>query len=262
MNEELLLLSIAHCPIAKSILKNEKGFENHPCRKIVESQKSSFKKFRVPEPWSGHLCEAPILFIGSNPSISFPSEKEDPLDVEVFPKFEWPDDKIVDFFMNRFNGSCKKWVVDGRKNLRENGSYRKRAVPFWSSVINRTATLLEKSPKEVDPGKDYAITELVHCKSKHAKGFKEALETCTIRYLDKLFELSTAKVIVSPGKKVENFLREKYNLDKGKIEYVNISGAKRAFIFPDRTQGGIQILDNYFRSEYLMKEIQRTAQNP
>lgn len=57
--------------------------------------------FHVPEPWSGNLKTAEILFVGSNPSID--------LKEKLFPKFEsqeWSEDKkneVVDFFSTRLN---------------------------------------------------------------------------------------------------------------------------------------------------------------
>ena len=63
-----LLDQITRCPIVKECLASPDP--DHPCREIVQNQKQSLENFQVPEPWSGHLKQARILFIGSNPSIS------------------------------------------------------------------------------------------------------------------------------------------------------------------------------------------------
>ena len=52
-------------------------------------------QLQVPEPWSGNLEHAPILFLSSNPSIST---------AELYPRWEWPDEEIADFFGRRFGG--------------------------------------------------------------------------------------------------------------------------------------------------------------
>jgi hypothetical protein len=52
-------------------------------------------QLQVPEPWSGELEHALILILSSNPSIST---------AEIYPRWEWPDEEIADFFGRRFGG--------------------------------------------------------------------------------------------------------------------------------------------------------------
>lgn len=91
MAEPLSLIEqITHCPEVDAVWQGEAG---HPCRKIVLTQSTSSEEFQVPEPWAGHLSQAPLLFISSNPSIS---------DDEPYPRWSDPADERVDFFDNRF----------------------------------------------------------------------------------------------------------------------------------------------------------------
>lgn len=73
-----------------------------------------------------------------------------------------------------------------------NGS-RGKSVSFWSQVRNRARELLER---DVDEGVDYALTEVVHCKSRSETDIEEALTRCAKRYLRQVVELSGAKVII------------------------------------------------------------------
>ena len=49
------------------------------------------------------------------------------------------------------------------------------------------------------PGRDYALTELVHCKSPNEIGVTDALKTCTDRYMEAVLNRSVARVIVGIG---------------------------------------------------------------
>lgn len=83
-----LLLRIARCPIVAHCL-SEAGAD-HPCAAVVRSQRALHTgPHQTPAPWNGDLERAPLLFVGSNPSI-------DP--DELHPTAEWPDELIVDFF--------------------------------------------------------------------------------------------------------------------------------------------------------------------
>jgi hypothetical protein len=95
---DYLLLEIARCPVVEYCL--EQPHRSHPCAEIVRSQGATeLTDFQVPEPWSGPISTAPILFVSSNPSISksFPPSDLD----EEYPtgsSSSWPDARIVDFF--------------------------------------------------------------------------------------------------------------------------------------------------------------------
>lgn len=166
-----LLLRIARCP----------NLGLGACTKIAAVQ-NDFAKRQVPEPWNGDLVRARILFVSSNPSIS---------EVEDYPTDQWTDDAIADYFEHRYG----RWMADGTKGLRKDGT-RGKANPFLSSVKKTAERLLDRPPV---PGVDYAVTEVVHCKSRAEVGVAEALGECTRRYLGGILEAAGAKVIVVLG---------------------------------------------------------------
>lgn len=181
MNYKELLLSIAHCFEVEKVLASKDLV--HPCSKIVLSQGSPFQ---IPEPWNGNLVFAPILFISSNPSIN---EEED------YPNHAWEDSHIVNFFENRFQED----QTDDRRVLLKSGGYSTK-VKFWNELRNRTAEILQCAPETVELGKDFSITEVVHCKSRKNEGVKESLDFCSQKYLRKILEVSGARLLVVLGK--------------------------------------------------------------
>ena len=99
-----LLLSIVNCPAVTEARRSSA----HPCRRVVMTQLADGRSdttCHVPEPWSGNLESAPILFIGTNPSINYE---------ENFPDTGWDDETVVDFFQNRFGGGSRTWAAGGR----------------------------------------------------------------------------------------------------------------------------------------------------
>ena len=119
---------------------------------------------------------------------------------------------MADFFRHRFGGGRKQWIdEDGVRSLQWDGS-RGKAVPFWREVRSRARELFER---DVRPGVDYALTEVVHCKSKGQEGVKEALRECARRYLQPVVALSGAKVVVVLGKHAEKAVRDEFRLSSG-----------------------------------------------
>lgn len=179
-----LLLEIAHCPVVGHCLSDDGT--GHPCSRIVRSQSvTALSEFQVPEPWCGQIDCAPIMFLSSNPSISYSEE---------YPRSDWPEDHIVDFFANLFSDGRKAWVVDGRC-LNWDGSYGGKTY-FWSAVKRRAEELLER---EAVPGRDYVLSEVVHCKSTKEHGVPEALWPCVNLYLEKVINISAASIIICLG---------------------------------------------------------------
>ena len=105
-----------------------------PCHTIVSSQNNPDEPFQLPEPWSGDLENAPILFIGSNPSISY--DEDYPLETA-----DWPRERATRFFTHRFQDG---WVKVGRYGRFRNGEYSKRRTSYWSSIMRRAMELLER----------------------------------------------------------------------------------------------------------------------
>ena len=181
-----LLLEIARCPNVSTCFRDPQT--THPCSNIVASQQAaSLDVYHVPEPWNGQIERAPLLFISSNPSFN---KKEE------FPLQSWDDSSITDYFTHRFGGGRKLWVKKGTIGLLPDGTYAKPTL-FWRAVKQRAKELLERPVK---PGVDYALTEVVHCKSRRQKGVDEALNECSQRYLKRTIEISGAGVIVVLGR--------------------------------------------------------------
>lgn len=178
-----ILLAISHCPEIPAA----RGSANHPCRAIVTSQ-SDRSPFQLPEPWTGDIGAAQILFVSSNPSIS---------DKEPYPTAEWGNADVGDFFENRF-GEGPQQIKDGvyPPRLEPAGTHSTEMVKFWSTCKGNVKWLLGRKPI---PGTDYAFTEVVHCKSPREVGVRDAAPTCTKRWLGQVLDLSGASVIVVLG---------------------------------------------------------------
>jgi hypothetical protein len=177
----------------------------------------------VPEPWSGNLKTAPILFLGSNPSIStsdLPDYKE------KYPRWSWTDSEIEDFFSNRFGEGKEPWIKDGIYTLLENGNHKKNYVRYLASIRKRTEEILGR---KAVPGEDYVNSEVIHCKSKKEHGVKDASETCIKLYLRRLIAESGAKVIVCLGSFAEGAVRNEFGIS-GTSEIISI-GKNERFIF-------------------------------
>lgn len=185
-----LLVTIARCPNVTAARLSP----THPCCAIVRCQRVPLDEHHIPEPWNGSLREAPLLFVSSNPAID---EGED------YPRDGWGDDAIKDYFTNRFGDGRKEWTLDENKALQLDGTYGRRSQ-FWSSIRARARELFGR---EVSPGRDYALTEVVHCKSLGEQGVKQAADECSARYLLPVLEASAASIIVALGSVAEKYLR-------------------------------------------------------
>jgi hypothetical protein len=146
------------------------------------------------------------LFISSNPSID---------DLEEYPDRFWGSDRIIDFFNNRFTSDAV-WVRDGLYALRRDGS-RSPWVRFWAAARSRASEVLDKSREQIVPGIDFALTEVVHCKSRKEEGVREAQMCCAERYLERVLSLSPAKVIIVYGKRAENAIRNYFSAKMGTL---------------------------------------------
>src|SRR5258708_1104938 len=153
-----LLVEIARCPE----VAHAQSDRHHSCHQVVNEQMDipGHDDAHLPEPWSGRIEKACILFVGSNPSIDYD---------EDFPTKGWDNDTVSDFFENRFGGGLKLWTRQGQA-LRIDGSYCD-ANPTWSDIRNRASEILGRP---ADSGLDYAITETVRGKAKGAIGVNKA----------------------------------------------------------------------------------------
>lgn len=82
-------------------------------------------------------------------------------------------------------------------------------VRFWAWNRRIARELLEREPA---PGRDYALTEVVHCGSRNEHGVGAALKECTNRYLQRAVEVSAAKVIVLTGSTALHAFQDKIDI--------------------------------------------------
>jgi hypothetical protein len=182
-----LLIAITRCPVVDLCQSGSA----HSCSAIVRSQAGQDAgKFQVPEPWSGHIATAPILFVSSNPSI-------DPK--EAYPTATWSNHERDDFFANRFEATPEPWV-DSRMRPRlaptDPATWRPKGTRFWWAARARATELLTRSAVA---GDDFALTEVVHCKSSGEVGVDDAQEECVRRWLKPVVEASGSRVVVLLG---------------------------------------------------------------
>jgi hypothetical protein len=209
-DSDKLLLEIARC-------EHFTKCEGTSCQKIVNLQKDyNEDEKQLPEPWNGDIENCKILFISSNPSIN-PYEK--------YPSESWNDEEIIDFFRNRF--SDKKEYVKNYRYPQLKEGYAKSWVRYWS-FVRTIAKILLDNPNAV-PGEDYALMEIVRCKSKAEEGVAEAKDVCAEKYLQKTIALSKAKVIVALGDKAKAILSAKLEIEFLPDSYCekNIAGVDR-----------------------------------
>lgn len=169
----------------------------HPCSTIVRLQPPEPSLWQVPEAWAGALTTARILFVSSNPSISEDGDHQSGDVAEDYPRGDWSDDDITDFVIHRFDSS-HGWATSQGRFRRQDGSLSPRVVQFWARVRKRAAELLGEF---ADPAGDYAMTEVVHCKSKGERGVRAAVDHCAAMHLDRIVAASPAPVVVVLGAK-------------------------------------------------------------
>lgn len=237
-----LLLEIARCPNVVACFKNSNG--RHPCFNIISSQRTvSLDDYHVPEPWNGLIGEAPLLFISSNPSYNREEE---------FPLWSWDDESIEDYFTHRFGGGKKLWAKEGVQGLLRNGTYSE-PTPFWEAVKQRAEELFERP---VQPGVDYALTEVVHCKSRRQKGVSEALEACNRHYLRNVIKISGAGVICVLGAIARETTKSLFDIPAGVhlSSPIEVGRKQRIFVFLPHPSS---FLPKTFSDNYSLDEIKR-----
>ena len=126
-----------------------------PCAPIVDSQRAAPGTVHVPEPWSGHITLSAVLFVSSSPSI-------DP--AQAYPTDSWDDEMARHFFAGRFDLRAIPWVDHRMRPLLATTppTDRDRGTRFWFAARARASELLDRPAVA---GTDFALTEVVHCKS-------------------------------------------------------------------------------------------------
>ena len=89
--------------------------------------------------------------------------------------------------------------------------YREHWTRYWAAIWKLTRTILQT--ENIIPGRSCAITEIVHCKSNAEKGVKEAREACVEKYLNRIFNLAQAPIIILLGNHATDIINKKYKLD-------------------------------------------------
>ena len=211
LNELQLAGEISNCSKRKGALSDLKS----PCNKVVCNQlevEPNFENFHRPEPWIGRLSSARVLFISSNPGLSIDQGPER----EIFPIENWSVEDSAEFFVERFNQKHDPIYATYKHPTEPNfltrsfdGEYRsggkssKTPQRTWSGIHKLATELLDE---DCSPDADYALTEIVHCKSLMAAGVTEASGTCATQWMPKILETSPAKVLILLGAKVrDNF---------------------------------------------------------
>ena len=224
METNELLLSIAQCPD----LANARDNTSHPCAAVVRKQTG--ETCQVPEPWTGHIETAPILFIGSNPgNFTKSSISPEVAGAAPIPSTSLPAvfDRDAGYTHQQPNGGAQYGKVlgaDGRAVI------SRHWVRFWSMVKNHAATpILQDRPV---PGIDYAITEMVHCKSNSEAGVRNALSHCSRKWTPAIMEHSSAAIVVLLGDHARSAAAGLWRLDTSQSAQfdVPIAGRNRAVI--------------------------------
>ena len=181
---------VSRCPIARACVENKTL--GHPCRKIVDYQATPkwggaiYDTFQLPEPWVGQIDRAPILFVSSNPSIG---DDRHALGSSS-------DEEVWDSHYYLFGGGKRRYTTKGKYKVTDDGG-QGDCVSTWAFVLQRAQELIPSRP--VDPGIDYALTEVVHCKSQREVGVAEALDNCVERHFTAIMTQSVASLLVVMG---------------------------------------------------------------
>ena len=231
MTRDELLLAIVHCPE----IDQARGDAGHPCAGIVGLQQPA--QFQKPEPWRGHIDTAPILFVSSNPSIR---------GKEAFPPADWKDQHVINHYQRCFDD-------DGASIPGHIDKATYNSVQFWREVRGRATEIIGRQAVQ---GSDFALTELVHCKSEGEKGVAKAHLTCAGRWLDRVLQVSGASIIVLLGRRARDHCAARWHLDKAQRVHfdVPVSGGERAvLILPHPNARGPRKVADFVTPEELAR---------
>ena len=224
MTRDELLLAIVNCPE----IDQARGDAGHPCAGIVGLQQPA--QFQKPEPWRGHIDTAPILFVSSNPSIR---------GKEAFPPADWKDQHVINHYQRCFDDDAS---IPGHIDKATYNSVR-----YWTGARARAKEILGRPAKQ---GTDFALTELVHCKSTNERGgVTQALRRCAERWLEPVMHQSAAVIIMLMGKHAHDAAARVWQRDCSQpcVHFdVSIGGRSRALvILPHPNFHGPQKIEHY-----------------
>jgi hypothetical protein len=250
-----LLTTIARCPIVERCITDPSP--THDCSQIVlyqwpdvpiEQRRERWQsEHHLPEPWVGHLETAPLLFLSSNPNLASrrkpgpPGAKAPPLERLgehtadehpsllrglSAPKSDWTDEEIIDRYTSQFDVFM---TPDGTRQLLASGQPDK-PVPYWRAIKRLADHLYGRQTR---PGIDYALTEVVRCKSPGEIGVGKAVKACAPLYLTRTLALSPASVICVVGRVARMQIRREYTYPDARqiSEPMEIEGRERLIVF-------------------------------
>ncbi len=183
-----VFLSVSRCPNVQLCIETTAP---HACREIVEYKQreqgsTGYDSFQLPEPWVGEIDRAPIMFVSSNPSIG----DDDLANGSTSDQLVWQSHHFA------HGGGDRQYILDGIRTVTPDGSPLK-AVRYWSWALGRVRELI--THRAAVPGVDYAMTEIVHCKSRNENGVAEAAATCTAKHMDNIMSVAAAEVFIVVG---------------------------------------------------------------
>lgn len=223
-DSRLLLDEITHCPVLVSC----KSGQEHPCSRVVDAQRDlALADHQVPEPWSGRLDEALVLFITTSPAIA---RGED------YAVWSDPPEAVAGYFQGRF-GDGPRSVLDGVYPPIP-GRHSTTPLQSWVELKARAAELV---PAPV-PGVDYAVTYAVHCRTEGELGVRRAVAVCPERYLRRLVAAAArARVLVVVGPHAATAVHGALGLrlrdDVRHLGPVPVEGLHRHVVFLDHFGG-------------------------
>jgi len=242
-----VFLSVARCANVARCLESDAP---HPCREIVRYQirtrgVEGYGEFQVPEPWVGEITVAPILFVSSNPSIG-----EDRHAIGSS-----SDDALWDSHHHAFGGGTRPYIIGGIRSTTPEGA-RLKKVAYWVAVRSRARELIA----DAVPGRDYALTEVVHCKSRNEFGVADAATECARRHLGRVLALSPAPVVIVVGKTAREFFLGAEAAKPPRIQRRDLGGRPRLMAYvplPASWQPGPRTLGGLFTDE--IGDLRRAA---
>lgn len=113
------------------------------------------------------------------------------------------DAEIVRSFEDAFDDGPWPGIAQGIY-LRARDGKRGKYVRYWGWARSVAEELLRRTPR---PGRDYALTELVHCGSRHEVGVWKAVAECVPRYFDRVMSASPARVVLVVGAVARDIVR-------------------------------------------------------
>jgi hypothetical protein len=217
-----LAVQTIRCPILTQCLGAD-GYRL-ACYDVAVGPGSPHHGHWIPEPWVGHLAEAPLLFVSSNPA-GGGEPSSDPED----PSSASSDDVLLACQDGAFDEGQLPGIAEGEYLVDCHGT-RGQWVRYWRWAKTCATDVFPKMPV---PGRDYALTEVVHCGSPNEQGVWSALRTCTTRYLQPVLAASPADVVVVVGAVAKFAFGEHLGPDapshlQGPVE---VAGKERLLVF-------------------------------